>query len=700
MKQIAIDLETHLIKAGMLCPRMVVLSYYDRKINRLYDREEGLYLSKKFLLETETHLVNQHIFFDLSVLAAEDLEFLPLIFDAIDQGRIHCTKIRQQIIDNAEGKLKYRWDPESGEFKKQVYDLANISKRLGGRDRTHLKKGDDVWRLRYNELDGIPIEDWPEEARTYALDDSVEAMWVFDEQEKYCAPDGLPGGGEGEKSQTQAAWALLLMSIHGVRTDDRRVVELEKSYTLDYNRYKKIAQKFGLIRKGLKESKDTKKIRATIQEQLERFKLSIKLTDGGKDKKKKQIATSREQLVRVPCAACRQEFSACVCQCKKCAKMFEDCKCPSPPVDGPHAALWAIAEHNRVGKVLKTYVPALKRGISVPINPNYNTIIETFRTSCSQGMKIDGVPIGENAQNPPRKGGVRECHIARPGKMFVFCDYDTLEMATLAQVCYELFGYSYIREALIAEKDLHINLAAEIDDFSYEKAFALYEAGDKDMGDKRQFSKIGNYGFAGAMGPDTFIIYAKGYNVIVTLEHAKKLHSGFRRTWKEMPEYFNFCSSLLSDGNRADYVVFPKSGLIRGKVKYNAVCNGFFQHRAAMGAKESAYRVAKECYLDLGTALYGCRPWLFAHDEIGMEVPYFDPERASAAASRLQKVMIDTMQKWCPDVPIKATPNMAGRWLKGAKPIYKDGVLVPSKKEGKGWVMDEETMEQKLKEVA
>src|SRR5206468_3423384 len=77
------------------------------------------------------------------------------------------------------------------------------------------------------------------------------------------------------------------------------------------------------------------------------------------------------------------------------------------------------------------------------------------------------------------------------------------------------------------------------------------------------------------------------------------------------------------------------------------------------------------CYLDPTSPLYGCRPVIFLHDEIIMEIPFsFEPARASAAAKRLQQIMVERMQAWLPDVPAKASPVMMKRWYKGAKPVY------------------------------
>lgn len=50
------------------------------------------------------------------------------------------------------------------------------------------KKGADSYRLRYGELIGIPVDDWPEKARRYALNDPVLTAWVCADQGKRPGP--------------------------------------------------------------------------------------------------------------------------------------------------------------------------------------------------------------------------------------------------------------------------------------------------------------------------------------------------------------------------------------------------------------------------------------------------------------------------------------------------------------------------------
>lgn len=288
----------------------------------------------------------------------------------------------------------------------------------------------------------------------------------------------------------------------------------------------------------------------------------------------------------------------------------------------------------------------------------------------------------------------RECFVPRPSSVYGFADYDTLELRSFAQICLDLpsIGFSDIAVALRAGLDCHVELAAETLGISSERAQARYKENDPEILNARQYAKIGNYGMLGGMGPDAFIEYAKGYGIVVSQEQAQNIHHAFRKRWRETPLYFRYCSDLCGDGD-ADQIVFPRSGLRRGRVRYTAVCNGFFQHLAACGAKAALYQVQKECWLPkipvtrtdresytlwTKSPLFGCRPFYFGHDEIGMEIPYLQPERRHDAAKRLEVVMVKKMSEWIPDVPIAASVVMVPIWYKSAKPCYVDGLLVPS----------------------
>jgi DNA polymerase I-like protein with 3'-5' exonuclease and polymerase domains len=294
--------------------------------------------------------------------------------------------------------------------------------------------------------------------------------------------------------------------------------------------------------------------------------------------------------------------------------------------------------------------------------------MDTGRTSASK----------PNLQNPPRKGGVRECFVSRPGTCFVFTDYDTLELRALSQACLDILGRSKMAEALRRGEDLHLSLAAEMLGISVADALARQDSGDPQIAEYRQQAKPANFGFPGGMAAPSFREYAEGYGVKLSEAQAQDIRDAWFKKWPEMQDYFSHV------GNLRDPLTQLRSGRLRGGASFTAAANGFFQGLAADGAKEALWRVAKECYTDPESPLWGCHPVLFLHDEIGLEVP----DGNTAAAERLAVVMREAMQAWIPDVPITCGPVMMRRWYKGAKAVRENGVLVPCKPEGKKWTLD------------
>jgi DNA polymerase I len=655
------DLETHLIKPGMLTPRMVCLSYaFEDERQGLVLRDEGLDLIREWLPDPEIIFVGQNITFDFGVLCAENPDLVPLVFAAYDAGRVRDTMIRQKLIDNANGELKYLFDEETGEYKAANFSLQNLVYR-------HLKKfipkGADTYRLRYGELDGVPISEWPEAAIKYALGDAVDTLAVYRCQEeivqkfywdemdralklkkKFTPPDDFIF--PGEVDTLKAAWALHLMGTWGLRTDGEMVEKLKRDLEVEYAEAVERAQTAGLVR--LNGKRDMKAIRKAVFEHYTKHGLDIPLTETN------QVSTDRDTLHNGRYAEVEK-----------------------------HPGLVSVSDVVRIQKLLKTYVPVLEKGVEVPVTPSYNVMVESFRTSCAK----------PNVQQPPRKGGVRECFVPRSEPtphVYIFADYSTLELRTLAQTCLDLFGYSRMAEVIREGKDLHLDMAIAIlgGGMSYEEAIEKYKAGDVLMKDARQRSKTVNFGCPGGLGSSTLVEYMRNSGFSVSERDARTLIDLYKRNWPEMVDYFNHVGNLCGAEEGAERITHPRTNMPRGKVRYTAAANHYFQHLAAIGAKDALYHVSRECYTDRMSPLYGSRPVFFLHDEIGMETPYHDPKRASDAAARLSEIMVERMRIWCPDVPIEAGPVMMRRWFKGAEAVYVDRMLVPSRLDGKKWVAD------------
>lgn len=620
MKFLAFDTETWLIQPGLLTPRLVCVSFSD---GRLLDRTDGLRAFRREIKDRSTVLIGHNVVFDLAVLMNEDPSLTPLIFRAFDEGRISCTKVREKMIMLSRGHLDFH--PTSQGLKPTKYNMADIVYRRFGMDISDSKSA-DAWRLRYAELDGVPIKDWPEEASKYAVEDAKLTMRMWQDQRQ---PDTTPVGSiadgpwriVNEQDQVYADWALHLQTCYGMRTDPEQVVEVKANLEREVEDANVTLMAEGLVRAD--GSKNMKVIKALVEAA---FDGSPPTTPKGAPK------TDAETLHK-----------------------------------SGHPALGVLADVAGASKLLSAFVPVLEQGTERPLNPGYDVIKETGRTSSFK----------PNIQQLPRKGGIRECFIPRAGYIFCDIDYDTLELRAWAQVCLDMFGYSDMSTALRGGLDPHLSFAASLTGLTYDdvKDWKSWPSGpDRErVGEFRQLAKVANFGFPGGLGSETFVTYAAGQGVVVTPERSAELKRQWNAQWSESRDYFDMVSQWVADTDSCA-VRIDRTGLIRGSARYTAACNMLFQGLAAAGAKRALAAVARECYATPSSPAFGSRPVAFIHDQILSEVP---EDRAAPAAERIAEVMRDAMAELIPDVPIGASPALMRRWYKGAEPVYENGILVP-----------------------
>ena len=547
-KVIAWDTETYLIADGMLAPTLVCVSFSEPP--HLLNRADGLDRMAQLLADFDVRLVGHNVAYDLGVIAAEDPDrFLPLIFGALEADRITDTKIREQLAQLAIGQLRMN---QNGRTR---YDLGALTMRhhCG----MTLDKSGDSWRMHYSELAGVSIDDYPEAAKTYAIDDALATLRVYNNQRDH----------RDEYNQTRAAWALHLMTLRGIAIDPEAVAALEVQLTDDVAVKRAELAASGLIRKN--GTKDTKAIRAKVEAAY------------------KHPPTDRQTLN-----------------------------------ESGDDDLIALAALGAVDKLLKTYIPSLKKPTA---HPSYSLMMETGRTSSSK----------PNIQNLPRAGGVRECYIPRAGYKLYSIDYSTLELAALSQVCRELFGASAMGDAINAGADLHQEFA-------------------NTAGTSRQLAKAGNFGFPAGMSAASFAKYARGFGVEV--ENPEAVRDAWFLQWPEMRRYFDWINDQIGYHGEG---VFTQIGSNRRRAGcgYTQGCNTMFQGLAADGAKCALFDVAEACYV--GVLAGTTYPVAFIHDEILIETT--NPRAADVVAS----IMINSMELWIPDIRIEAEPSEPmERWSK------------------------------------
>jgi len=331
MITVAIDTETELIREGCLAPRFACLSWCFKpasdngwisglaKTNEELEQTFGQWLRGAAGYDDEVEIVGHNIAYDMAVLASHNPAWLPQIYQAYERGNIHDTKIRQQLIDIADGSF---WKNR----KKGGYSLQALVKKYFSED---LAKGEDTWRLRYGELIDVDLEDWPEDAKEYAIKDAEYTLRVFQEQ------GTVPNGAE----QAANSFALHLMSCWGVITDPYRVAEFTQEAKDSMGALREKLSRTGLMR--VDGTKDLKAIRERVSKRTK----NPKLTDKG------SIATDEEAI-----------------------KATQD------------PELLMLVDFSKAQKLDSVWSRYLEQGTNTntPIQASFHCLVESGRTSCSK----------------------------------------------------------------------------------------------------------------------------------------------------------------------------------------------------------------------------------------------------------------------------------------------------------------------------
>lgn len=674
VRLVGFDLEWHAVEHP--APRAVCLTWAEGTRSGILLRPDIEAFAAALLADPEVHLIGANTVSDLGVLAANFPALLVPIFHALRDGRMHDVAIREQLIDIARGTHGY--DPNTG--KEFWYALAGLLKRHTGKDISATKHGADVWRKRYHELDGKPLHLWPQAAIDYAIGDAVHALEIFLAQEN--APNVF-----WEPNEVRAAWALHLMRMWGIRTEAARVVALR---TVLESEHAAMMVKFSAPIRGIPKLPDGLGIYRKEGDP------NPKAKRGGPIPKSQWGTRNTARLKELVTAA------------------YDGAP---PQTDGGDVStnydtlmesgvpyLREFAEAQESEKLFTSYLETLISGTERPIHTEYDVLgAETGRTSSRK----------PSVQVWPRDPRVRACVVPRPGYVYIDVDYASQELANLAQVCFELFGFSALRDAINAGLDLHVKFAAESLGIMYEecaarikRAKAAKERGEtpapedaKAVG-ARQLAKAQNYGGGGGMGAVKMVLTARDQTGIRFCEEAgaaepcgtvkavsqsgdvyciacadvaRRLKADWLRAWPELGPYFERMSAgrtrtvtRKAAGGRyytvevGDFVA-PFTGLLHGARDYCQASNLHFQAPAAAGAKLALWRVAWDCYVNSESPLFDTRPVIFAHDQIIAESP---ESKASEAADELSRIMVEEMRRVCRDVQVAAPPAVTRRLMK------------------------------------
>jgi DNA polymerase I-like protein with 3'-5' exonuclease and polymerase domains len=655
---ISIDFESHLIGDGAVFPKPVCLSYYDGAETGLLNSEE----SRKYIstILNKELIIAHNAVFECGVIVTHYPELAERVFEALDSGLVYCTKVNEAL-----------WNTQR-EKQNNKLTLAALVEHYFQTDISAGKSEPDAWRLRYSELDGIPISEWPKEAIDYAIDDSIWAYKIHNVQQDI-----------DQSLALKAAVYLNLMGATGFTVEKERVLLLEQEIwqylTPRYDFL--VAEGFcDYIPRQTQPRKQMKKLR----EYIESIEVDLQYTEKG------GVATSGEALA----AYLTQKDDA---------------------------VLKAFSELSKYEKILTSYIKNLKSSTG-KIYSQYSTTKNTGRTSSSGSSLFPSV----NIQQMPRAVedvtyDVRNCFIPRPGFKICSIDYSGLELCSAAHQLYSTLGYSYMRDSLNegdSPTDMHSKLAAKIKKVSYDD-FVSHKK-EPEYKDARQKAKPINLGFPGGIGYDTMrhLMWRDGIKTkFQVLETAKQktdlyyyltnLHAPdlrIRRTNKNeyalvqdelvvlkryifdlYPELEQFLkethNKFLTGKNKwvknefgeweeEPMYAYEIHGFRRDWCTYTALCNGFLmQTPAAIGAQKAMCGIIREFHDNPDVI-----PQAFIHDEVIVEIR---EDNLEVPLKRISEILIDEMQTVLSSVRVAVEAEVCGEmWRKAggewARTYWKD----------------------------
>lgn len=694
---ICFDLETFLIERPVAAPRPVCLSHtIDGQIATVHQFACGgdaLQVAWNIIRSGEK-ISNTTIAFDFTCLMALEPDMIRPIFDLYHNDQVEDIVLNQKLLDIAHGKLKF--------WKSKTYALD----RLASRHDVGLEiDKENPYRLKYGDFDAIPMRLWPEDAIDYPRKDALAPFRISRSQHAIDAGWTERHGAPILHQAPRRAFydlALRLAHIYGVRTDGAKVQQLRKAteermYELWKHGWTDVKGKYHepLSGSGLISDKGSKKMRVAAERVAKAFASRGERIPVTKAEAKRRAEAEvenpdsirLEELPKKWTKGTKKEPSVEIVDYSIVSTERDTC------ILTADETLIEWADYGRT-KLILSRLDDLAQGAELPLQPRYDSLLESGRTSSSKGGSKKPLPrdlVGVQIQNFPRSpddelqrvsralfGEVidaRGCLKPRPTHGFGFADYQSGELHTLAQVCKDLFGYSKLGDMLNAGVDVHLYFGALAygKGVTYEEAHKRLKAGDKEVKAWRQAAKPIVFGRPGGMGKKKMIVTArKSYGVKFTMDEVARLIRLFDELFSEVPELFEQIQ-CMQDHRGLVLLQQLRSWRWRGGCTYSAACNTLFQGLLADGALEALAHVSYECYACVDSPLYGYRVIAFVHDEIVIEGPL---DGLAAATERLSKLMEHHLDRFAPDYPTPAHPVLTMVWNKDAGTVRdKEGRL-------------------------
>lgn len=470
-------------------------------------REVGLHL--RVILEMGYHLIFHHCAFDIPVILKAFPNLTPLMLKAVDENRVHDTKILEVLIQIARGSRAFN--------QKQLLLYPSLEKIAFKRANMTLNK-DPAVRLGFGDYLDYP-ERLPSNFQQYALQDAEATYRVFASQwaegsayarsVEYQNGPLLPDaeakfGLLSESVQVKAALAFAWLEQFPMRVDLPHLEKLKSRLEQELKTFRAALVHYGWARFGPKTGRFQflqKRFRATLLAYAKEHNLPCTFTPTGllstkHDDWAPHLPKITPALFADPCSISVPQ-PAPTRRKRKAASPPSEAVATCDPVDCGKpvdiaGALSVWLRYMRVQKLLITYIYPYSS--SERHYPQYSIIgARSTRSSCR----------APNIQNiPKRKDGIRAAFIPEAGEVLIERDYHAAELRALAQVYHGLFGSSVLADTFAAGKDPHEETARRL-------VPSFDDLPEADRRRLRQAAKAVNFGLPGGLGARTLAKYAR-----------------------------------------------------------------------------------------------------------------------------------------------------------------------------------------------
>jgi hypothetical protein len=487
MRLLGFDTETYLIQTTEKAPKPVCCSWFDSQSAWL--THPGDVSTAAAFADPSNLFVGQNIAYDLVLMMRWHPDLIPDIMRALDEGRVFDTAMRERMLHLAQ---------HGGRGFDMFPSLADMALKYLKLDLSAEKKGDDIWRMKYGTLDGVPFRDWPEAARKYALDDAIHTYQVFQAQ------GGLSAMQPTEQMQVQAAVVLQGIGVWGFAVNQGKRNVIKDKLEAKAKALHAEVDKFGWTGEGSQSRlmklvssawnyKHILHLQARCQAtgiyidpaQVQQFLGETMLRDA--------LETSANTGSVIPGIS----FPPTVPIKEWCKETLKGI--PEIPMTkkGPSIAGEVLEQLGDVVPQFATYsdLRHIEKMLENYISPyDTDTVHSSFVPLVSTGRTGSRKP---NTQNIPRKDkdrpdeAFRTMFMARKGRVLGTVDYSQLELCTLAATIRTMFPsvQCTLGDAIDAGKDVHCITGGLIGGMSYEQMIAGKESKDETVLRFRQGAK-------------------------------------------------------------------------------------------------------------------------------------------------------------------------------------------------------------------